>query len=146
MVTAEDIREDDPNRPIQKPWTPRVIRGGKGPPEPPKDDWLLKLEAGTTFVTRPKSSQEVDLNLYHLLFQGDGFTLLKWEMPDGKLWDYYVDPVRFSTKFIPGIILGIFKGDPNGDSNRTDRPRDVVLDETMQGEHQLVEEAEQPDL
>jgi len=139
MTNAET--EDDPTI-KQAKWTPRVITGGKGPPDPPDQEgsnWLADLETGTTFVTRSRNSKEVDLNLYHVLFKSlPGVVFLKWQLPDGKLLDYYVDPVRFSKMFEKPIILGVIKeeaaeadGDANGNSDRTNRQSDVVLHETV---------------
>jgi hypothetical protein len=85
----------------------RVLQGGKGPPEEPSEDWLSTYVPGTTFVARERNSKNVDFNLYHVIYVKDGVTLLKWELPDGKLLDYYVDPKRFSSRFVDPVILGI---------------------------------------
>lgn len=127
MVNAEETQEDAVNR--QRKWHPRVITGGKGPPEPPDKDghnWLADLEAGTTFVARSRNSKEVDLNLYHVIFVSlPDVMLLKWVLPDGKVLDYYVDPARFSKQFENHTVLGVMKQetseeDEDGNDHRTD--------------------------
>lgn len=85
----------------------RVITGGKGPPEEPTENWLGDMSPGTSFVARERNSKNVDFNLYHVVFKREGVMLLKWELPDGKLLDYYVDPKRFSSRFVDPVILGI---------------------------------------
>lgn len=88
----------------------RLLTGGKGPPEGPVDNWLAEYEVGTTFVARHKNSNEVDYNLYYVLYKDlPEVVLLKWQLPDGKVLDYYVDPVRFSKVFPEKKILSIQK-------------------------------------
>lgn len=88
----------------------RVASGGKGPPEGPVDNWLADFEVGTTFVARQLNSKEVDYNLYYVLYKDlPEVMLLKWQLPDGKVLDYYVDPVRFSKLFSEKKILGVIK-------------------------------------
>lgn len=88
----------------------RVATGGKSPPEGPVDNWLAKLEVRTTFVARHRNSNDVDYNQYYVLYKDlPEVMLLKWILPDGKLLDYYVDPVRFSKMFSEYKILGVEK-------------------------------------
>lgn len=135
MVNAEETEDEAVSRQLK--WTPKVIIGGKGPPEPPADNWLGEFEVGTTFVARHRNSKEVDFNLYYVLFKLPEVVLLKWILPDGKLLDYHVDPVRFSKMFEKAIVLSVIKpqeaavADEEHERNRTDRPSDVVLDETV---------------
>jgi hypothetical protein len=90
------------------PWVPRVINGGKEPPETEGDNWLAGLSVGTTFVARHQNSKDVDYNLYYVLFTFlPKLVLLKWQLPDGKILDYYVDPERFSRRFPDYVILGV---------------------------------------
>lgn len=151
MSVAED-REEDELRVTKYPKL-RVLTGGKGPPEPPEEgvNWLADLIPGTTFVARHQNSKEVDWNVYHVVFSHlPEVMFLKWELPDGKLLDYYVDPGRFSRKFKDWVVLGIVKLEPrevaeggddgNGNGDRSDRPADVVLHAPVPGEHQLPEE------
>lgn len=91
----------------------RVAAGGKGTPEGPVDNWLADLEPRTMFVARHRNSNDVDYNQYYVLFKSlPEVVLLKWILPDGKLLDYYVDPVRFSKMFPEHVILGVDK-EPN---------------------------------
>lgn len=125
MNTAEDIEE---LRETKYPKL-RVLTGGKGPSEPPKEgNWLAELAEGTTFVARDRNTKDVDNNLYHVLFRAlPEIMLLKWELPDGKLLDFYVDPERFSNKFVLRKVLGIVQlqsepepGPPGTDEDRYD--------------------------
>lgn len=129
----------------------RVATGGKGPPDGPVDNWLAEYEVGTTFVARQRNSKEVDYNLYYVLYKDlPEVVLLKWQLPDGKVLDYYVDPVRFSKLFSEKKILSVIKPkeeprkeaevSEDGNSNRTNRPPDLVLHETVSREHQLPED------
>lgn len=87
----------------------RVATGGKGPPDGPVDNYLAEFEVGTTFVARQRNS-EVDYNLYYVLYKDlPEVVLLKWQLPDGKVLDYYVDPVRFSRLFTEKKILSVIK-------------------------------------
>jgi hypothetical protein len=126
MSVAEDTEEE--MRETKYPRL-RVLTGGKGPPTPPDNpegNWLATYEVGTTFVARSINSKEVDYNLYHVLFKNlPEVVLLKWQLPDGKILDYYVDPARFSRKFENQVILGVYKleepeqlasGEDNGSS------------------------------
>lgn len=131
----------------------RVATGGKGPPEEPTTNWVAEYEVGTTFCTMKRSSQDCDFELFYVLFKSlPEVMLLKWQLCDGKILDKYVDPVTFSKLFKPGVILGVIKPEASkedtedGNSNRSDRPRDLVLHEAVPGEHQLLEDEEQPDL
>src|SRR5688572_32931717 len=90
----------------------RVLSGGKEPPDEPSEDWLSTYVPGTSFVARERNSKNVDFNLYHVIFVRDEVTLLKWELPDGKLLDYYVDPKRFSNRFVDPVILGVVDLNP----------------------------------
>lgn len=125
-------------------WTPRVITGGKGPPQPPTNDWLKDLSAGTTFVARANENY-VDYELYHVVFKTLDAVLLKWELPDGKYWDRFVNSKEFSRRYRDYIILGVQQQEEeNGNGNRADRLGDVVLHEAVPGEHQLPEGSEEP--
>jgi hypothetical protein len=106
MATVENINPE--TEPVPRAWVPRVVTGGKGPPEPPEDidtNWLKTLKAGHTFICRqgPKS---IDYELYHIIFVKDEMYLLKWALPDGKLWDRYVDSKIFSNLYRDHKVMG----------------------------------------
>lgn len=108
MSAAEDL-EDTEFKGTKYPHL-RVLSGGKGPPDGPVDNWLANLEIRTTFVARHRNSKDVDYNQYYVLFKSlPEVVLLKWILPDGKLLDYYVDPVRFSKQFPDYVVLGVDK-------------------------------------
>lgn len=116
MSVAED--RDEELRETKYPHL-RLLTGGKGPPDGPVDNWLAEYEEGTTFVARHRNSNEVDYNLYHVLFKSlPKVVLLKWQLPDGKMLDYYVDPVRFSRLFPEHVILGVVKQVTEGDAKQ----------------------------
>ncbi len=134
MTNTEELEEQEDTRHV--PWVPRVIQGGKGPPEPPGEthNWLAEYDIGTTFVCRHRNSKEVDLNLYHVVFKTPDVVLLAWRLPDGKMLDVYVDPVRFSNQFEKPTILGkqpVAEEENNDDQCDLRRPPDLVLHETM---------------
>jgi len=153
MSNVEELeeREDQPHA----GWVPKVITGGKGPPEAPSEDWLTPLEQFTTFVCR-QNSNTTDGELYHLQFKGTQFYLLLWELPDGKVWSRYVHPASFCKQHkeyeILGVIKPITEGDPKpptqGDDNERNSHRhpDLVLHEAVQGVDQVVQGTEEPDL
>lgn len=108
-MSAVEEYEDAELRETQYPHL-RVATGGKGPPEGPVHNWLADLEPRTAFVARHRNSNDVDYNQYYVLFKAlPKVVLLKWILPDGKLLDYYVDPVRFSKMFPDYVILGVDK-------------------------------------
>lgn len=145
-MSIQEMHEEDEFKDTKYPHL-RVATGGKGPPEGPVDNWLAEYEVGTTFVARHRNSKDVDYNQYYVMFKAlPEVVLLKWILPDGKLLDYHVDPVRFSKAFPEHVILGVIKQEEpqkeaevseNGNSNRTNRPPDMVLHEAVPGEHQL---------
>jgi len=155
MSTVENINPEE--EPVPKPWVPRVITGGKGPPEPPSaGNWLSALRPGHTFVCR-QSEKSVDYELFHVVFVKENMYLLKWVLPDGKLWDKYVDSKLFSNHYRDHKVMGFIDlteeaGDDNehdfGQGDRPDRSRDLVLHEAVQGVDQLPHPAgdEEPDL
>lgn len=108
-MSVQEVLEDTELRETKYPQL-RLLTGGKGPPEGPVDNWLAEFEVGTTFVARHKNSNEVDYNLYYVLYKDlPEVMLLKWQLPDGKVLDYYVDPVRFSRLFPEKKILSVIK-------------------------------------
>lgn len=112
----------------------RVARGGKGPPEAPADNWLETLEIGTVFACRANATT-VDWEMYFLVHKFLNIYLLKMETPDGKVWERRVDPKMFCKHYRVHEVIAHYpqvkeeapEGDDD-DSDRTDRPRDVVLD------------------
>lgn len=128
-MSVQEMHEEDELKDTKYPHL-RVATGGKGPPEGPVDSWLAEFEVGTTFVARHRNSNEVDYNLYYVLYKDlPEVMLLKWQLPDGKVLDYYVDPVRFSRLFPERKILGVQKPEEpqqeaevseNGNSDRSD--------------------------
>ena len=120
-----------------------ILTGGKGPPSEPTDDWLSAFEVGTTFVSMPQVTYDVDYELFFVVHKQPEVVLLKWILPDGKVWDKYVHPASFSKKFKPGVILGVNKGNEDDKGQRDlNRSPNLVLDEAVQGEHSLPEEIE----
>lgn len=151
MTNIELLEENEGRRSHGRTFYPRLrlLQGGKGPPEPPGEDvnWLADFDVGTTFTCRDKRSQEVELNLYSVLFKDRDVIVLAWKLPDGKVLDYPVDPVRFSKKNEHVTILGLTPvAREENDERNSLRPPDLVLHEAVQGVDQVVSETEQPDL
>lgn len=144
-MTNLEEEEAEELRPTKYPNF-RVASGGKGPPDPPDEyghDWLSTYEVGTTFCTMRINSKDCDFELFLVLFKSSEVVLLQWRLPDGKIWDKYVSSPVFSKMFKPGVILGVLKPEAseedtdNGYSNRSNRPADLVLHETVPGDHSL---------
>ena len=95
MSRVENI--DPEKEPIPASWVPRVITGGKGPPEGPTsgENWLLNLDVGTVFLCR-QGKKTVDWEEYFLLAK-PAFDIyyLKVSLPDGNIWTRRVDPKLF---------------------------------------------------
>lgn len=98
--------------PIPRSWIPRVITGGKEPPDgtgrPPIDmDWLCQLDLFTVFICRA-NHLTVDFELYTVEYSGPDFTLLKWHLGDGRYWERRVDTLLFSTQHRDYKVVGVF--------------------------------------
>ena len=116
MSVAEAVENED-SKPKNTPKL-RVITGGKGPTEPPSEDWLKDLSVGTTFVAQPIHS-EVDANLYCVIWKNPPFALLAWKLPDQKVLDYHVNTAGFCKKHKKDYtILGSL---PIGDDNEQEK-------------------------
>lgn len=108
-MNVAEVSQEDEFKDTKYPHL-RVATGGKGPPDAPVENWLAQLEVRTSFVARQRSSDEVTYNQYYVLYKDlPEVMLLKWILPDGKLLDYYTDPVRFSKKYQDYKILGVDK-------------------------------------
>lgn len=149
MSTVEDLEEQEDKPHVG--WVPKVLTGGKGPPEAPTSNWLSTLLPGTYFQCR-QNKFSVDFEMYAVIFVTEqGNYLLKWEMPDGKVWDRRVDPSMFSKHYREYEVLGVFPIKPpteevENEQRNPRRPPDLVLHEAVQGEHQVLPSPEGPDL
>lgn len=115
MTNAEE--QEDELRETKYPKF-RILTGGKGPPEPPGENWLAEYESGTTFVSMRINNRDGDYELFHVSFKSlPDVMLLQWQLPDGKIWDRYVDPEVFSKLFKRGVVLGVIKRNEDGNSN-----------------------------
>lgn len=105
-----EVTNIDPEKePVPRSWTPRVITGGKGPPEGPREpgdafNWLVDLPVGTTFVAQPRGSSE--MNLYHVQYASEDCYCLVWRLPDGKMLDMYYNPEDFCKNMKSHKVLG----------------------------------------
>lgn len=112
----------------------RVLTGGKGPPEEPSTNWLKDFQIGTVFACRA-SVNTVDWEMYYLIHKFEKIYLLKWELPDGKIWERRVDPVLFCKQHKDYEVIAVQEpltitesdpiieapeGDGNGNSDRPD--------------------------
>lgn len=146
MSSVENINPE--KEPIPTPWVPRVITGGKGPPDgtPPSVNWLVTFPVDTTFVAQPRGSAE--MNLYHVQYASPECYLLTWRLPDGKMLDMYYNPEDFCRMMKSYKILGNLpiQEETDDECNRTDRPTDVVLHEAVPGGDQLSADEEGPEI
>ncbi len=147
MSNVEELEElqDGPHKEVRTPWVPRVIQGGKGPPEGPVENWVAELEVGTTFVAQPKSSSG-EMNLYCVRFKSlPEVILLAWRLPDGNILDMYFNPEGFCRLHGTYKILGtqpVSNEENENDERDNIQSSDLVLCETVQGVDQVVPEPE----
>lgn len=155
MSAVEDLedREEQPH----VGWVPRVITGGKRPPEEPEIDWLTPMEDYSTFVCR-QNKNAVDGELYHIVFKGSKFYLLQWDLPDGKVWSRYVHPPSFCKLYKEYELLGVHKPlkeahteallpepptrEEQSNECNPDRSGDLLLHEAVSGSHETPEDLE----
>lgn len=120
MSVAEDTNLED--RTVQYPKL-RLLQGGKGPPEPPRqeDNWLNKFSVGTVFCCR-QSDKTVDWEEYYLVSKIDeDLYLLKVSVPDGKVWERRVDPRLFCNHHKDYKVLWIIKQEEHEDASTEQR-------------------------
>lgn len=105
MSAVENINPE--KAPIPAAWVPRLITGGKGPPEDPpvKDNWLIRLQTGTVFCCRA-NDKTVDWEEYALIGRPSmDLFYLKVSMPDGNIWTRRVDPKLFCNHHREYFVL-----------------------------------------
>lgn len=103
MTMIEDTEEDKPH----VGWKPRVVRGGKGPPEGPVTDWLSGLEEDTVFVCSEKNNFQG--NLFKVIHKRSKFTLVQLMEVEDTYVDKYVNNFEFTKKFPEYEVLGVDK-------------------------------------
>ncbi len=101
MSAVENINPE--KEPVPASWVPRVITGGKEPPDgggtlPPAKNWLETLPVRTVFACRANVNT-VDWEMYFLVHKFTNIYLLKMETPDGKVWERRVDPKMFCKHY-----------------------------------------------
>lgn len=107
MNVATEVEEED-LRTTKYPKL-RVLTGGKGPPEPPTDTWLLDLEVGSVFVAR-QNDKACDWEMYFLISKmNDDLYLLNYSVPDGKVWSRHIDPKLFCNHHRDYKVLWVHK-------------------------------------
>lgn len=94
MSAVEELeeREDEPHT----GWVPRVITGGKGPPQPPVIDYLSTMEPLTVFLSSGKV--QTDAHLFKLIWKGTKFSLLELTLNDAT-FERYVQTMEFCKTF-----------------------------------------------
>jgi hypothetical protein len=118
MSAVESIEHEDIRPQL------RVLTGGKGPPEPPKEvgnNWLSELQLRSVFACR-QNDKTLDWEVFFLVHKFEEIYLLKWEMPDGKTYDRRVDPKIFSNLYrdyrlidvVPNVTIEAPRGDDDG--------------------------------
>jgi hypothetical protein len=93
---AEALHEED----LKKGWTPKVITGGKGPPDFPGDpndpDWLTPLKDGTVFLVEHKKSTDVFALQVQIISHGLRCVLISMAGHQKPEWTI---PLRFCRDF-----------------------------------------------
>lgn len=103
-------------------WKPRVIQGGKEPPEPPTNNWLKGLKLGDRVLVRPRSWQhQTELLECRVFEKSEQATKLMIYFPQQAIvsWE---DNLRFSKVFELVEVINKkrrFEDFMNGKSNRT---------------------------
>jgi len=141
MSAVENINPE--KEPVPASWVPRVITGGKGPPEGPppsgESNWLVTLPVDTVFVAQPRGSAE--MNLYNVQYASPECYLLIWRLPDGKMLDMYYNPEDFCKMMKTYKVLGSLpiqeETNDSDERDRADRCPDVVLHAPVSGGDQL---------
>lgn len=102
MSAVEELeeREDEPHT----SWVPRVITGGKGPPQPPVIDYLSTMEPLTVFVSCGRV--QTDAHLFKLIWKGKKFCLLELTLNDAT-FERYVQTMEFCKTFPVYEILSV---------------------------------------
>ena len=120
-MTLTEILEDKEKEP-SKPQL-RVITGGKGTPEGPSDNWLIKLNKGSVFSCKRKGVV-VDLELYGISFKHTKTIVLFNAL--GTSPPRAVDPVEFCKHYDKFEVIDEGGEEPpkeeNNDGIRTLRP------------------------
>ena len=115
-------------------WVPRTITGGKGPAEPPSDDWLSLLKKGTVFSCK-FNGKDVDCEVYGITFKHSKTVILFNALGTGPV--RAVDPVEFCRRYKKFEVLEegqeVPEEDNNGNSIRPVRLGDVDDDADVEG-------------
>lgn len=130
MSAVENINPE--THPIPASWVPRVITGGKGPPEGPTtgDNWLSQLPLRAVFACR-QNDKTVDWEIYTLMHKFEDIYQLVWEMPNGNLFTRRVHPQLFSNlmrdhRFIDILPDPYEQEAPQGDNDGSSEQRDQI--------------------
>lgn len=116
MSAVEDLedQEDTPHA----GWVPRVIKGGKGPPEGPAEDYLADMEPMTVFVSSGKD--QTDGNLFKLIWKGRKFCLLQLTINEDT-FERYVQSKVFCKQLPVYEILAIENPQQEGEDNEPEQ-------------------------
>lgn len=120
MTNIEPIDFEEEEKPPKRRPKLRVIQGGKGPPEPPTEDWLGPLKMGVRFLARPRNWNSPELVEYLVSEKAKNATKLVIYLQQPVFsWE---DNVRFSKAYEKIETLGkrksIFEDFINGNNNR----------------------------
>ena len=104
------MNEEQENKPT---WVPKVIQGGKEPPDTPSNNWLIDLPEGTVFLCKKKYSGFLLLE-FHIIHNTVRATLLYSNLnKEEYLW---VDPSEFCSEF--ELVSVLFRGISEDERNR----------------------------
>lgn len=71
------------------------------------ENWLVKLEVGTCFVSRPKPEKGAGLMEYHVIHHAGVTSTLYLAEPTGQMHRIHVDQLRFSRSMECVEVLGV---------------------------------------
>lgn len=101
--TLDLVQNEEEENKAKVPFIPRVITGGKGPPEDPNNpDWLTPLSLHTTFLVQNKKDTSFLLGQFTVVHKGKKVILL---FQPGNKEPIPVDPIRFCRDFTKYEVL-----------------------------------------
>jgi len=113
-MAVENINPE--KEPIPASWVPRVIAGGKEPPDGTSNIWLDRLPLGAMFIAVRRG--EYKAYLHEIVWKGEEFTLLEVTFPDETTQDLYVHTASFCVDWHTYEYLGTNPPDRGGNNER----------------------------
>lgn len=139
-IKQEEIEETKAN----SSWTPRVITGGKSPPDDPNNpDWLSKLPPRTTVLIRNKKDQSPFLGQLTVIDKTTKSVIIF--VPSQQKEPLPVDPIRFCRDFsLWEVIQSAKEFDLERSLEQQHREKGLVNDSARPVQRTGVEDFETP--